>query len=160
MDRLQIFEDCMLKRVLLNPPPLAFTTRYFLANDHSEMRVIKGFLGVPNLRRGSTPFYIFCAFLTWHKSFNFGASFCCWGEVVVPSEPPKKRKNQENSEILNHGGENWTRTQRFLKSVLRAHHFIANVWSKSSVVCLFFLLCFSSYGNFFAPSYSLFISPL
>ena len=83
----------MLKRVLLNPPPLAFNTRYFLANDHIEMRVIKGFLGVPNVRRGSTPCYIFCTFLTWHKSFNFEASFCgCRGEVVVPSEPPKKER--------------------------------------------------------------------
>ena len=56
----------------------------------------------------------------------------------------KKRENQENSEILNHGGESWTRTQRFLKSVLRAHHFIANILSKSSVpvYCLFVFACF------------------
>ena len=41
--------------------------------------------------------------------------------MVVTTEPPKKRENQENSEILNHGDESRRRTQRFLKSVLRAH---------------------------------------
>ena len=41
--------------------------------------------------------------------------------MVVITEPPKKRENQENSEILNHGDESRRRTQRFLKSVLRAH---------------------------------------
>ena len=38
-------------------------------------------------------------------------------------------------------------TQRFLKSVLRADHFIVNILSKSSVVCLFLLVSFSFYGN-------------
>ena len=35
---------------------------YFLENDHKDVRVIKWFLGLPNLRR-STPFYIFMNFL-------------------------------------------------------------------------------------------------
>ena len=64
---------------------------YFLANDHKDVRVIKWFLGVPNLR-GSTPFYIYLyEFLTWHKSFN-SVAFCCRGEVVVSREPPKKER--------------------------------------------------------------------
>ena len=57
-----------------------------------------------------------------------------------------------------------TRTQLLLKSVLRAHHFIENILIKSSAVpvcCLFVFACFFSfYGNFFASSYSLFLSPL
>ena len=51
----------MLKRGLLNKPPYTFNG-YFLVNDHKDVRVIKRFLGVPNLRR-STPFYIFMHFL-------------------------------------------------------------------------------------------------
>ena len=47
----------MLKRVRLNK--LQYTVNgYFLVNDHNDVRVIKRFLGVLNLRR-STPFYIF-----------------------------------------------------------------------------------------------------
>ena len=123
----------MLKRGLLNKLRYTFNW-YFLVNDHNDL--------------------IYGAVLLFISLMHFllGRSlliFCCWGEVVVPSEPPKKRENQENSEILNHGGESWTRTQRFLKSVLIAHHFIANILSKASAVpvyclfvfaCLFFLL--------------------
>ena len=47
----------MLKRRLLNKLPYTFNG-YFLLNDHFNVRVIKQFLGAPNLRR-STPFYIF-----------------------------------------------------------------------------------------------------
>ena len=47
----------MLKRGLLNKLPYTFNG-YFLVSDHNDVRVIKRFLGVPNLRR-STPFYIF-----------------------------------------------------------------------------------------------------
>ena len=75
----------------------------------------------------------------------------------------KKRENQKNSEILNHGGENRTRTQRLLKSLLRAHHFIENILSKSSVpvYCLFVFACFFFLlWQFVGSSYSLFISPL
>ena len=52
----------MLKGGLLNTLPYAFNKRYFLVNDHNDVRVIKWFLGVPNLRC-STPFYIFMHFL-------------------------------------------------------------------------------------------------
>ena len=162
MDRLQIFEDCMLKQVLLNPPPLAFNTRYLLENDHSEMRVIKGFLGVPNLRRNS-PFLYLYAFLTWHKSFNF-ESFCCWGEVFVPREPPKKERIRKTAKY-------WTMAMRverehsvFWYQCYALIQFIANILIKSSAVpvcCLFVFACFFSfYGNFFSSSYSLFLSPL
>ena len=51
----------MLKRGLLNKLPYTFN-RYFLINDHKDVRVIKWFLGVPNLRR-KTPFYILMHFL-------------------------------------------------------------------------------------------------
>ena len=51
----------MLKRGLLNKLPYTFNG-YFLVNDHKDVRVMKRFLGVPNLRR-STPFYIFMHFL-------------------------------------------------------------------------------------------------
>ena len=51
----------MLKRGLLNKLPYTFNG-YFLVSDHNDVRVIKRFLGVPNLRR-STPFYIFMHFL-------------------------------------------------------------------------------------------------
>ena len=62
----------MLKRGLLNKLPY---NGYYLVNDHNDVRVVKQFLGVPNLRR-SSPFLYLYAFLTWHKSFNF-ESFCC-----------------------------------------------------------------------------------
>ena len=51
----------MPKRGLLNKLPYTFNG-YFLVNDHNEVRVIRRFLGVPNLRC-STPFYIFMHFL-------------------------------------------------------------------------------------------------
>ena len=51
----------MLKRGLLNKLPYTFNG-YYLVNDHNDVRVIKRFLGVPNLRC-STPFYIFTHFL-------------------------------------------------------------------------------------------------
>ena len=64
----------MLKRGLLNKLPYTFNG-YYLVNDHNDVRVVKQFLGVPNLRRSSPLLYLY-AFLTWHKSFNF-ESFCC-----------------------------------------------------------------------------------
>ena len=48
----------ILKRGLLNKLPYTFNG-YFLANDHKDVRVIKWFLGVPNLRR-SSPFISLC----------------------------------------------------------------------------------------------------
>ena len=64
----------MLKRGLLNKLPYTLNG-YYLVNDHNDVRLVKQFLGVPNLRR-NTPFYIFMHSVTWHKSFNF-AVFCC-----------------------------------------------------------------------------------
>ena len=78
---------------------------------------IKWFFRVRNLRR-STTFYIY-AFLTSHKSFDF-VVFCCWGEVVVPSEPPEREKTKKTAKY-------WTiiKTQPehcdYWKPVLRAH---------------------------------------
>ena len=51
----------MLKRGLLNKLPYTFN-EYYLVNDHNDVRLVKQFLGVPNLRR-STPFHIFMHFL-------------------------------------------------------------------------------------------------
>ena len=51
----------MLKRVLLNKRPYNFNG-YHLVNDHNNVRLVKQFLGVPDLRH-STPFYIFIHFL-------------------------------------------------------------------------------------------------
>ena len=102
------------------------------------------------------------AFLTWHKSFNF-ESFCCWGEVVVPSKPPKKERIRKTAKY-------WTMAMRveleqsvFWNQCYVLIHFIANILSKTSFpvycllvfACLFFLL-----WQFFASSYSLLISPL
>ena len=51
----------MLKRGLLNKLPYT-SNGYFLVNEQNDVRVVKQFLGVPNLRR-STPLYIFMHFL-------------------------------------------------------------------------------------------------
>ena len=88
-------------------------------------------------------FLYLCAFLTWHKSFNF-AVFCCWGEVVVPSEPPKKERIRKTAKY-------WTMAVRverehsvFWNQCYVLIHFIANILSKSSVpvYCLFVFACF------------------
>ena len=99
------------------------------------------------------------AFLTWHKSFNF-ESFCCWGEVVVPSKPPKKERIRKTAKY-------WTMAMRvgleqsvFWNQCYVLIHFIANILSKTSFLVYCLLVCFSFYGNFFASSYSLLISPL
>ena len=69
---------------------------------YNDEKVIKWLPAVPDPRRS------IYAFLTWNKSFNF-AVFGCWGEVVVPSEPPE-------IQILD---ESWTSSLHVLKSVLR-----------------------------------------
>ena len=101
------------------------------------MRLVKQFLGVPNLWRNS-PFLYLYAFLTWHKSFNF-ESFRCWGEVVVPTELPKKERIRKTAKY-------WTMAVRIERehSVFWNHynvpiHFVANILSKTSfaVYCLF-----------------------
>ena len=107
----------------------------------------------------SSPFYIFMHFLPGISLLTL-RRFVAEVRWLFPASRQKKRES-EKQRILNHGGENRTRTQRLLKSVLRAHHFIANILSKCSVpvyiVCLFLLVSFSFYGNFFASSYSLFM---
>ena len=125
------------------------------------MRLLKQFLGVPNLRRNS-PFLYLYAFLTWHKSFNF-ESFRCWGEVIVPTEPPKKERIRKIAKY-------WTMAVRierehsvFWNQCYVPIHFIANILSKTSfpVYCLFVFAClFFLLWQFFASSYSLFISQL
>ena len=113
--------------------------------------------------RRSSPFLYLYAFLTWHKSFNF-ESFCCWGEVVVPSEPPKKEKIRKTAKY-------WTMAVRIEQEhsvfwnqcYIRAHSIYSKYLSKTSfpVYCLFFFSClFFLLWQFFASSYSLFISPL
>ena len=72
----------MLKRGLLNKLSYTFNG-YFSVNDHNDVRVIKWFLGVPNLRPSSL-FYIFMHFLP-------GIS------LVVTSEPPKKERTRKTS---------------------------------------------------------------
>ena len=51
----------MLKRGLLNKLPYTFNG-YYLVNDHNDVRLVKQFLGVPNLSRSSS-FYISVHFL-------------------------------------------------------------------------------------------------
>ena len=88
----------MLKRGLLNKLPYTFNW-YYLVNDHNDVRVIKRFLGVPNLR-GSTPFYIFMHFLPgislltlWH----FVAEVMRW-LFPVSRQKEKESGKQRNTE--------------------------------------------------------------
>ena len=87
----------MLKRGLLNKPPYTFNG-YFLVNDHKDVRVIKRFLGVPNLRR-STFFYIFIHFL---PGISLLTLRCFVAEVrwLFPESRQKKRESgkQRNTE--------------------------------------------------------------
>ena len=52
----------MLKRGPLNKLPYTFNGGYFLVNDYNDVRLVKQFLDVPNLRP-SSPFYMFMHFL-------------------------------------------------------------------------------------------------
>ena len=150
----------MPKRGLLNKLPYT-CNGYYLVNDHNDVRVVKQFLGVPNLRRNS-PFLYLYSFLTWQKSLNF-ESFCCWGEVFVPREPPKKERIRKTAKY-------WTMAMRverehsvFWYQCYALIQFIANILSKTSfpVYCFFVFAClFFLLWQFFASSYSLFISPL
>ena len=91
-------EKIMLKRGLLDTSPYAFNRQYFLVNDHNDMRVLKWFLGVPNLRR-STPFYIFMHFL---PGISLLTLRCFVAEVrwLFPASRQKKRESgkQRNTE--------------------------------------------------------------
>ena len=87
----------MLKRVLLNKLPYTFNG-YFLVNDHKDVRVIKRFLGVPNLRR-STPFYIFMHFLPGISLLTLWR-FVAEVRWLFPESRQKKRESgkQRNTE--------------------------------------------------------------
>ena len=106
------------------------------------MRVIKRFLGVPNLRR-STPLYIFMHFLPGISLLTLWRFVAEVRWLLTVSRQKKKQRSgkQRNSEP-------WRRelnvntTQRLLKSVLRAHNFIENILSKSSAPVYFLFVCF------------------
>ena len=71
-------------------------------HDHNDVAVIKRFLGVPNLRR-STP-SMFMGFLPGISLVILRRQFVAEVRWLFPVSR-QKRENQENSEILNHGGE-------------------------------------------------------
>ena len=125
------------------------------------MRVIKRFLGVPNLGR-SSPFYIFMHFLPGISLVILRRQFVAEVRWLFPVSRQKKRESgkQRNTEPWRWELNEW---QCFLKSVLRAHHFKENILSKSSVPvhCLFVLFFFCLFlfpfmVIFFASSYSCF----
>ena len=87
----------MLKRVLLNPLPLAFNRRYFLANDHSDVTVIKRFLGVPNLRC-STP-SMFMDFLPGISLVTLRRQFVAEVRCLFPVSRQKKRESGKQRNI-------------------------------------------------------------
>ena len=73
-------------------------------------------------------YLIYGAVLLFYISMHFlpGISLLTLNRFAVEvrwllPQSRQKRENQENSEILNHGDESRRRTQRFLKSELRAH---------------------------------------
>ena len=84
----------MLKRGLLNNLPYTLNG-YYLVNDQNNVRVIKQFLDVPNLRR-STPFYIFMHFLPGISLLTL-RRFVAEVRWLFPVSRQKKRENQENS---------------------------------------------------------------
>ena len=87
----------MPQRGLLNK--LAYTFNgYFLVNEHNDVRVIKQFLGVPNLRR-STPLYIFMHFLPGISLLTLWR-FVAEVRWLFPESRQKKRESgkQRNTE--------------------------------------------------------------
>ena len=87
----------MLKRGLLNKLPYT-SNGYFLVNEQNDVRVIKQFLGVPNLRR-STPFYIFMHFLPGISLLTLWR-FVAEVRWLLPVSRQKERKSgkQRNTE--------------------------------------------------------------
>ena len=84
----------MLKRGLLNKLSYTFNG-YFLVNDHNDVRVIKWFLGVPNLRCSTPrPFYIFMHFL---PGISLLTLRCFVAEVrwLFPVNHQKKRESEK-----------------------------------------------------------------
>ena len=80
----------MLKRGLLNKLPYTFN-EYYLVNDHNDVRLVKQFLGVPNLRR-STPFHIFMHFLPGISLLILRRFVAEVWWLLLTSEPPKKER--------------------------------------------------------------------
>ena len=98
----------------------------------------------------NNPFYLY-ACLTWHKSFNFEA-FCCWGEVVAPSEPPPEKERIRKTTKY------WTMAVRVERehSVSEINATYAMYKSSVPVYCLFVFACFLFLlWQFYATSYSL-----
>ena len=87
----------MLKRGLLNKLPYNFNG-YYLVNDHNDVRLVKQFLGVPNLRR-SSPFYIFRHFLPGISLLTLNR-FVAEVRWLIPVSRQKKRESgkQRNTE--------------------------------------------------------------
>ena len=84
--------EITLKRGLLNKLPYSFKG-YFLVNDYNDVRVIKQFLGVPNLRR-STPFYIFMRFLPGISLLNL-SRFVAEVRWLFTERRHKKRESEK-----------------------------------------------------------------
>ena len=80
----------MLKRGLLNKLPYTLNG-YYLVNDHNDVRVVKQFLGVPNLRR-NTLFYIFMHFLPGISLLTL-CRFVAEVRWLFPESRQKKRKS-------------------------------------------------------------------
>ena len=87
----------MLKRGLLNKLPYTFN-EYYLVNDHNDVRLVKQFLGVPNLWRSSS-FYISVHYL---PGISLLTLRCFVAEVrwLFPVSRQKRRESgkQRNTE--------------------------------------------------------------
>ena len=82
----------MLKRGLLNKLPYTFNG-YYLVNDHNDVRLVKQFLGVPNLRR-STLFYISMHFLPGISLLTL-RRFVAEVRWLFPESGQKKRESEK-----------------------------------------------------------------
>ena len=140
MDRLQVFEErYLLKRRLLNKLPYTFN-RYFLVNEHNDVRVIKQLLVVPNLRC-STPLYIFMHFLPGISLLTLWR-FVAEVRWLLPVSCQKKRESgkQRNTEPWR-----WELNENaaFSKNSATCSSFYRKYLSKSSVpvYCLFVCFC-------------------
>ena len=86
----------MLRRGLLNKLPY---NGYYLVNDHNDVRVVKQFLGVPNLRCSSPFFYISMHFLPGISLLTLDR-FVAEVRWLLPQIRQKKRESgkQRNTE--------------------------------------------------------------
>ena len=88
----------MLKRGLLNKQPYTFNW-YYLVNDHNDVRLVKQFLGAPNLRRNSPFLYISMYFLPGISLLTLNR-FVAEVRWLFPESRQKKRESgkQRNTE--------------------------------------------------------------